>query len=69
MKPVFENYADWHAAMTEVGGVVLDPAYCKERIAVLSDDSDGSTMAFLSVYGAAHRDQVVRWFEQAIAES
>ena len=69
MNPTFENYAHWRAMMTDTAGITLDSAYCKERIAALSNEQDPSTRSFVRTYGAAHRDQVLRWFEQALEES
>ena len=69
MNPTYENYAHWRAMMTDTAGISLDAVYCKERIAALSDEKDHSTQAFLRTYGSAHRDQILGWFEQALAES
>ena len=54
--------------MTENAKLTLDESYCKKRIEALSDDEDPSTSAFLKAYGAPHRDQVLSWFEQTLAE-
>ena len=69
MIQTYKGYDEWRAAMTETAGFSLNPAYCQDRINALSNEQDPSTRAFLKAYGDAHRDQVVRWFEQALAES
>ena len=69
MNPTFESYSHWRTMMTETAGLTLDRDYCKERIEALSNEGDPSTLAFLKAYGSAHRDQILRWFEQALSES
>lgn len=69
MNPTYESYSHWRSMMTQTAGLALDRAYCRERIAVLSDEKDPSTRAFIKTYGADHRDRIVRRFEQVIAES
>ncbi|MBB81972.1 MAG: hypothetical protein CMN02_13480 [Roseibacillus sp.] len=68
MEFTYESYAHWRAEMTENAKLTLDESYCKKRIEALSDDEDPSTSAFLKAYGAPHRDQVLSWFEQTLAE-
>ncbi len=69
MKPTYKSYKDWRSMLTDTAGISLNADYCKERIAALRDEKDASTSAFLRSYGEQHRDQIVRWFEQAAAES
>ena len=64
----YESYANWRAEMTENAKLTLDEAYCKSRIEALSNDGDPSTSALLKAYGAAHRDQVLSWFQQTLVE-
>lgn len=68
MNPTYESYSHWRTMMTETAGLTLDADYCKERISVLTREKDASTVAFINLYGAKHRDQIVRWFEKALAE-
>lgn len=69
MTAKYESYEHWRAMMTETAGIALNRDYCEERIAVLEDDEDASTRVFLKTYGSEHRDQIVGWFRQALAES
>ena len=69
MNPLYESYAHWRDALTEKTKLTLDAAYCRARVEALSDEGDPSTRALLEAYGTAHRDQILRWFEQALAES
>jgi len=69
MNSLYESYAHWRGELTEKARLTLDAAYCRDRIEALSNEGDPSTRALLKAYGAAHRDQVLRWFDQALAES
>lgn len=69
MSHTYESYGQWRAMITEIAGLTLDATYCKKRIEALSNASDPSTLAFIKAYGAAHRDQIVRWFNQALDDS
>ena len=69
MNPLYESYAHWRDELTEKAKLCLDAAYCRARIEALSNEGDPSTQSLLKAYGAAHRDQILRWFEQALAES
>lgn len=69
MKPTYESYQHWRSMMTDTAGIKLTADYCKERIKALCNENDPTTKAFVRSYGEDHRDQIVRWFEQAAAES
>ena len=69
MEASYESYTHWRAEITAKANVTLDAAYCTERIEALSNEQDPSTKAFLKTYGSAHRDQILRWFEQALGEA
>jgi hypothetical protein len=63
----FEDYQEWHEAITVRCGLKLTADYCHERIAALREARDESSRAFVELYGAAYRDRVVSWFERALA--
>ena len=69
MEASYKSYAHWRAEIIEKARVTLDADYCKCRMAALANAHDPSTKAFLKAYGEEHRDQVLKWFEQALAES
>ena len=69
MNPLYESYAHWRDELTEKAKLTLDAAYCRASMEALSNEDDPSTRSLLKAYGAAHRDQVLLWFEQALAES
>ena len=69
MKANYKNYEDWRTVMTDMAGITLSADYCKERIEALNNDKVPSTKAFVAAYGADHRNQIVKWFEQALAAS
>ena len=64
----FTNYHEWRSAITGPCGLTLSRAYCRERIAALSDPSAPGTAAFTETYGAAYLGQVISWFRQAESE-
>ena len=64
----YESYTHWRDEMTQNAGITLDAAYCRERIQSLTNEDDSSTRSLLKAYGSGHRDQMVRWFEQALTE-
>lgn len=69
MNVSYESYAHWRSVMTDEAGLSLTADYCRERIEALTDEKDASTKAFVDAYGNEHRNQVVTWFEQAMAEA
>jgi hypothetical protein len=69
MKQIYQSYEQWRKMVTEVAKLTLTADYCKERIAALQDENDRSTKSLVDAYGTAHRDQMVGYFEQALAEA
>jgi len=65
----FEDYREWHEAITGRCGLDLTSDYCRERIAALRGVRDESMIAFVKLYGTAYRDRVASWFERALAEA
>jgi len=65
----FEDYREWHDAITGRCGLELTSDYCRERIAALRESRDESSRAFVKLYGTAYRDRVASWFERALAEA
>jgi len=65
---LFKNYQEWRYAIVDIGGCKLDNEFCKQRIDELQDSKHPNTKAFIEAYGASYRDQVVIWFQQALAE-
>ena len=61
----FESYADWHQTITERCKAELTPEYARSRISALQDPKDRSTKEFVSKYGEAYLQQVIKWYEQA----
>ncbi len=61
----FDNYNDWHTAITVTCGLELTQEYCAERIASLKDDNISTTKSFTECYGSSYRDKVIEWFTLA----
>ena len=61
-------YSEFRTLVTQRCGTALTLAYCRERIAALSDDSIPTTREFVRHYGPQHQRQVITWYEQALHE-
>lgn len=60
-----QTYAQWRHCITVECGVALTPAYVAERLAVWRNPAHEETRRFAPLYGSAHLQAVIRWFEQA----
>jgi hypothetical protein len=60
-----ETYDQWRRCIEVDCGIPLTPAFIDQRLNELATPSDFRTHQFLSLYGEAHRDRVIRWFRQA----
>ena len=65
---LFTSYQEWRSTMIERAGLTLDATYCKERLAVLEDESSAETQSFIKSFGPAYHKQVVSWFHKALSE-
>jgi hypothetical protein len=63
-----ETYAQWHHCITVECGIALTRAFADERLAVWRDPTHEETRRFERIYGAAHRERVLQWFERARAQ-
>ena len=61
----FQNFADWHQAITVRCKIDLTPDYIQSRISALQNPKDKSTQEFKSKYGETYLNQVIEWFKQA----
>ena len=66
---LFTSYQEWRTTMIERAGLTLDRDYCKERLAVLEDESSEETRSFIKSFGATYHQQVVAWFHKALSEA
>jgi len=60
-----QTFEQWRHCITVDCGLALTPAFIKERLAVWRDDKAEETQRFRRIYGDAHWQAVVGWFEQA----
>lgn len=65
----FPNYHEWRSAITGPCRLTLTAAYCRERIAALTDPAEPSTESFTTTYGETYLAQVISWFHQAESEA
>lgn len=63
------DYASWRYCIEVKCGQKLSAAYIQSRIDILSDPASEETQRFSRLYGDAHRQTVLGWFQQAAAES
>jgi hypothetical protein len=61
------NYAEWRQCIEVSCGLRLTAEFIQERLAALRNPADAYTRAFTSKYGAAYLQQVISWYEQALA--
>lgn len=64
-----DAYAEWHRCITVGCGIALTPAYIAARIAELKRPNAAETRRFTELYGEAHLEHVVGWFERAGRET
>ncbi|NCC31026.1 MAG: hypothetical protein EOM24_03260 [Chloroflexia bacterium] len=62
------TYAEWHHCITVTCAITLTPEYIAQRLRALRNPSDRTTARFRELYGVAHLERVIGWFEQAASE-
>lgn len=62
------NYQGWRECITVRCQLALTGGYIAQRLRALGDPCDRHTSEFTRLYGGAHRQRVVGWFERARAE-
>jgi len=60
-----QNYREWHYCITIECGLALTTDFIRERLAVWRDEKAFETSRFRELYGDAHWQAVIGWFEQA----
>lgn len=63
-----DSYTEWHDCITVSCGIALTPAYIEARLAELKRPSANEMRRFTELYGKAHLERVVGWFERARRE-
>lgn len=62
------SYDEWRYCITEICSISLTESYIRKRINALNDQQDFMTTRFIELYGYAHHQQTLVWFEQALDE-
>lgn len=62
------SYQDWKRCITVDCGIKLTHEYIEERLRALQDERNAHTAEFIRLYGTAHWQNVMRWFERALNE-
>lgn len=60
-----QTYAQWRHCITVECGIPLTHDFIIARLAVWHDSGSEETRRFVRLYGEAHRQAIIRWFEQA----
>ena len=63
--PIPQTYAQWHHCITVECGIPLTRDFIAARLTVWRDADAEETMRFRRLYGDAHWQAVISWFEQA----
>lgn len=63
------SYAEWRQCIEVSCGLRLTADFVQERLAALRNPAEGYTRAFASQYGQAYLQQVISWYEQALASA
>jgi len=62
------TYAQWQHCITQACGIPLTADFVAQRLAIWRDSQAQETLHFRRLYGDAHWQAVVAWFEQAQQE-
>jgi hypothetical protein len=60
-----KTFEEWRHCIEIDCGLKLTPEFIAERIAELSDVNHERTRQYVRLYGEAHRQRVLEWFERA----
>ncbi len=63
-----QTYEQWRHCITVECGIPLTRAFVEERLAAWSNPSAEEARRFEQLYGAAHRQRVLHWFERSLGE-
>ena len=63
-----DSYEDWRHCITVDCGIPLTTEFCRQRLRIMSDPDDPTTVRFIQTWGEDHRRRVVEWFGRALAE-
>ncbi len=63
-----ENYEQWHHCITVECGIPLTPEFVAQRLEIWRNTDREETTRFRRLYGDAHWQAVIGWFERAQAE-
>ena len=66
--PIPQSYPAWLHCITVDCGIPLTLAFIDTRLAVFMDELNTENHHFRKLYGDAHKQNVLRWLQQAKAE-
>ena len=62
------SYKQWRNCIEVRCKIRLTPAFIRERLAELQDNTHAKTREFARLYGADHLQQTITWFRRAADE-
>ncbi|MCC5888195.1 MAG: hypothetical protein JJT88_17310 [Gammaproteobacteria bacterium] len=65
---VLDSYDDWRQCIAVDCGIPLTKAFVRRRLEELANPRLHTTSRFIEVWGEAHRQRVIEWFERAERE-
>ena len=66
--PIPDSYPAWRHCITVECRIPLTRAFIEQRLAVWKNQNLEETQRFRRCYGDAHWQQVINWFQRALAE-
>ena len=66
--PIPQTYEEWHHCITVECDIALTAKFVSQRLAAWRNENSEETKRFRSLYGDAHWQAVIGWFEQAERE-
>ena len=63
-----KSYDEWKQCITVKCEIPLTSQFIARRLAVYYDTSNAETKRFINLYGQAHYDNIILWYNRAAAE-
>lgn len=60
------NHAEWRRCIEVDCAIPLTPTFVAQRLQVLTDTASSETQRFARLYGDAHLQRVIGWFQSAL---
>lgn len=61
-----QTFDEWQNCIVNDCKINLTKDFAKQRLAVLQDEQNEETRKFITLYGAHHLSNIIRWFSKYI---